>query len=271
MRRPSDRRKLERLEAALEKQNETLAYHAELHETEAKAINAQTNISKAVVREVFPNNDELVRRKSFERRMETHVKTIQQQVCLLSLIAVVALAIAVVLVYRSTTIATQEVSETAPASIAVAVADDALPVAQDIEDFIEPHIVDIDHEPTVDDQAIPYLAKLIWGEARGCTQVQQEAVVWCVLNRVDSDDPYYPDDIIGVITQESQFHGYADDNPIYVDFVEIATDVLEQWEAEKSGSTDVERAIPVDCLWFWGDGDVNYYRTAYNGGDTYTV
>lgn len=35
------------------------------------------------------------------------------------------------------------------------------------------------------------LARMVWGEARGCSTTEQAAVVWCVLNRFDSDDPYY--------------------------------------------------------------------------------
>ena len=52
-----------------------------------------------------------------------------------------------------------------------------------------------------------YIAKAVYGEAGICCTTEQAAVVWCILNRVDSTDPYYPDDIIAVITQTGQFHG----------------------------------------------------------------
>lgn len=47
------------------------------------------------------------------------------------------------------------------------------------------------------------LARTVWGEARGCTTTEQAAVVWCVLNRVDSQD--FPDDILEVLEQPNQF------------------------------------------------------------------
>lgn len=54
---------------------------------------------------------------------------------------------------------------------------------------------------------VEMLAKLIWGEARGVHSTEQKAaVVWCVLNRVDS--PLYPDSIEAVVTQKYQFSGY---------------------------------------------------------------
>lgn len=51
--------------------------------------------------------------------------------------------------------------------------------------------------PTLEDKPAPYipdeaevemLARLIWGEARGvASDMEKEAVAWCVLNRVDAD------------------------------------------------------------------------------------
>ena len=56
------------------------------------------------------------------------------------------------------------------------------------------------------------LARTVWGEARGCGTEQQAAVVWCVLNRVDSER--FPDSIAAVVTQPSQFFGYSASNPV---------------------------------------------------------
>ena len=33
------------------------------------------------------------------------------------------------------------------------------------------------------------LAKMVWGEARGCSTTEQAATIWCVLNRYDSGGP----------------------------------------------------------------------------------
>lgn len=60
------------------------------------------------------------------------------------------------------------------------------------------------------EQDVEMLAKLIWGEARGVkTTTEKAAVVWCVLNRVDSAG--FPNTIEKVVTQPRQFVGYAEE------------------------------------------------------------
>lgn len=111
-----------------------------------------------------------------------------------------------------------------------------------------------------------YIAKAVYGEARGCSTTEQAAVVWCILNRVDSDDPYYEEDIIGVVTQKDQFHGYDQGNPVQPELYALALDVLGRWQAEKNGADDVGRVLPTEYLFFSGDGEQNYFRTEYQGG-----
>lgn len=108
-----------------------------------------------------------------------------------------------------------------------------------------------------------HLARMAWGEARGCTTMHQAATMWCVLNRVDSSDPFYPDDIIGVTTQHQQFHGYNSDHPLTAELYDLALDVLERWQREKDGETGVGRVLPKEYLWFSGDGTVNTFRDGY--------
>ena len=107
-----------------------------------------------------------------------------------------------------------------------------------------------------------YIAKTLWGEARGCPVDEQEQIVWCILNRVDSDNPYFPDDIISVITQPYQFHGYSSGNPIWPELYELSLDVLSRWEAEKRGE-ESNRNLDPEYLYFGGDGKHNYFRTHY--------
>lgn len=107
------------------------------------------------------------------------------------------------------------------------------------------------------------LAKTVWGESRGCTKTEQAAVVWCILNRVDSPD--FPDDIVSVITQRDQFHGYATWYPVEEDILAVVQDVLARWEMEKAGGEDVGRVLPSDYFWFHGDGKHNYFRDGYRG------
>ncbi len=104
------------------------------------------------------------------------------------------------------------------------------------------------------------MAKMLWGEARGCALDNQQKAVWCVLNRVD--DPRFPDTILGVLSQPSQFHGYSPDFPVWDELYAVALDVLTRWSLEKQGVT-VERELPNTYLWFTGDGVQNWFREAY--------
>lgn len=130
------------------------------------------------------------------------------------------------------------------------------------EIFIEPEPIP---EPNPWTTEAEYIAKTIWGEARNCSTTEQAAVVWCILNRVDSSDPYYPDDIVSVVTQKKQFDGYDASFPIEEEYYELALDVIDRWQREKSGETDVGRVLPKEYLWFLGDGEANYFRNAYEG------
>lgn len=108
------------------------------------------------------------------------------------------------------------------------------------------------------------LAKTVWGEASGCTTTEQAAVVWCVLNRVDSPD--FPDDPLEVVQQQNQFSGYSPDYPVWPELLAIAEDVLDRWELEKTAVGDVGRVLPKEYVFFEGDGRHNYFRTEYRGG-----
>ena len=104
------------------------------------------------------------------------------------------------------------------------------------------------------------MAKMLWGEARGCALDNQQKAVWCVLNRVD--DSRFPDTIQGVLSQPSQFHGYSPNFPVWDELKEVARDVLTRWSLEKQGVT-VERELPSTYLWFTGTGVENVFREAY--------
>ena len=104
------------------------------------------------------------------------------------------------------------------------------------------------------------VAKMLWGEARGCELDNQQKAVWCVLNRVD--DPRFPNTIQGVLSQPSQFHGYSPDFPVWDELKEVALDVLTRWSLEKQGVT-VERELPPEYVFFTGDGIQNHFREEY--------
>lgn len=96
-----------------------------------------------------------------------------------------------------------------------------------------------------------YMAKTIWGEARGVSEAEQEKVAWCVLNRVD--DSRFPNTIIGVITAPNQFHGYSSGFPCTDEMYELALDVIYRWQLEKCGG-ESNRNLDPDYLYFCSDG-----------------
>lgn len=117
--------------------------------------------------------------------------------------------------------------------------------------------------PNVED--VNYLAKTMWGEARGVpSKMEIAAVAWCVLNRVDSE--FYPNTIAEVVTAPYQFAGYRESYPVTDELAELATDVLIRWHTEKETGTCEGRVLPPDYFWFSGDGERNYFRNAYRNG-----
>lgn len=122
-------------------------------------------------------------------------------------------------------------------------------------------VVDEEYEPEHPyAKEAKYMAKAIYGEARGYSKTEQAAVAWCILNRVDSDDPYYPDDIISVILQKNQFTGYKASHPVTQEHYELALDVIERWKTGGEG-----RVLPEEYLWFKLEDGRNTFRDAFSG------
>lgn len=131
-----------------------------------------------------------------------------------------------------------------------------------------------DDIPAMDEVSVWYthddaaaLAKLVWGEARGVTSLenasprcQQAAVIWTVLNRLDAG---YADTIMGVLTAPNQFHGYSESNPIDPELLELAYDVLDRWVLEQVEGGDVGRTLPHGYFYFYGDGQHNHFRNEW--------
>ena len=104
------------------------------------------------------------------------------------------------------------------------------------------------------------VAKMLWGEARGCTRDNQIKCAWVVCNRVD--DARFPNTIQGVLSQSSQFHGYDPTYPVTDELYSIAFDVLTRWSYEKQG-IPVRRELPQSFLWFTGNGRENIFREVW--------
>lgn len=103
------------------------------------------------------------------------------------------------------------------------------------------------------------LARVVYGTALYCSADAQRAVMWCVINRVESG--IYPASVVEVCRQPSQWIGYSGDNPVVERLYDMAVEVLESWE---SGG---HRPIPEGCLWFDLDGTGGIVlRTKFEGG-----
>ena len=146
----------------------------------------------------------------------------------------------------------REIHETIPETVAVETDYETEPEIKNVEDKYW--------------REIPYIAKTVWGEARGCSRTEQAAVIWCILNRVDSKLTYMPNNIIDVITQEEQFLGYREEFPVTDSIRELTIDVLTRWELEKIGQENVGRILPSEYLWFYGDGRHNHFRNSFYEG-----
>ena len=124
-------------------------------------------------------------------------------------------------------------------------------------------------EPEViDTSAKDALAKMVWGEARGCSRKEQAACVWVVLNRVD--DPRWPGRILGVLTQKGQFAGYDPANPVEPEIRALVDDVIARWGMEPQCIGSVGRVIPDDYFYWQGDGKHNIFRREYRDTATWS-
>lgn len=90
-----------------------------------------------------------------------------------------------------------------------------------------------------------WAARVLYGTARNNTREQQEAVVWCIINRMES--ALYPNSIEAVCKQEGQWMGYSDTSPVMEDLYQIAYDVLSDWH------NDCHRVVPPEMLWLSWD------------------
>ena len=129
-----------------------------------------------------------------------------------------------------------------------------------VEPEPEPSEAPIYYEMYFTEDDVAEVAKMLWGEARGCTRDNQIKCAWIVCNRVD--DERFPDTIQGVLSQPSQFHGYDPTYPVTDELYSVAFDVLTRWSYEKQG-IPVRRELPESYLWFTGNGVENIFRETY--------
>ena len=114
-----------------------------------------------------------------------------------------------------------------------------------------------------DREDVEYIAKTLWGEARGIeSDMMKAAVAWCILNRVDNYR--WGDTVEEVVTQPNQFHGYAEHHPVTEELAALAEDVLIRWHNEKTTGEIDGRVLPSDYYFFHGyDNNPLYFRKEY--------
>jgi len=110
---------------------------------------------------------------------------------------------------------------------------------------------------------VTLLAKVAFCEARGIkSKTQIACVMWTILNRHDAGYG----SIKYIITAPNQFSYYSSARTVSdygYDLKVLAKDVLERWNQEKNGFTNVGRVLPKDYLWFTGNGSRNNFRNKF--------
>lgn len=119
-------------------------------------------------------------------------------------------------------------------------------------------------EPSLTD--CEFIAQTLYGECRYLSKLEQSAVAWVILNRVDSELPYFPDTVEEVVKQKlgnQKMFAYDPKAPVTEELLQLALDVVTRWGKEHMGKDNVGRTLPIEYLYFWGDGKKNYFRTDY--------
>jgi len=75
-----------------------------------------------------------------------------------------------------------------------------------------------------------YISKVVYGMGKNHDVNSQKAIVWCVLNRVES--PGYSNDIVEVCRQAHQWIDYSDDNPVIESIYDMVLEILKNWHNE---------------------------------------
>lgn len=102
------------------------------------------------------------------------------------------------------------------------------------------------------------VARVLYGTALHHSADAQRAVVWCIINRVESS--LYPDTIEAVCEQESQWMGYSPENPVIESLYKIADEVISGWEGGGY------RAVSPDYLFLTWTRDEIVLKTTFLDG-----
>ena len=125
----------------------------------------------------------------------------------------------------------------------------------------EPEAVDEQAQAAAIEEAAAHreaeaMARVLYGMARYRSREAQEAICWCVLNRVEST--LFPDSVEAVCSQPVQWMGYSAQNPVTQELYNVAYEVLQTW---KNGGI---RPMPQDYLYLsWSETEI-VLRTSFN-------
>lgn len=120
------------------------------------------------------------------------------------------------------------------------------------------------YEPT--EEEIEMMAQVLHHKARGVeSEMERAAVVWCILNRVES--PLYEDTVKDVLEHENQFSAYDPELEVRSTIRYLVMDVVERWQKEMRGRENAGRVLPKEYLYFYGDGEHNYFMPRPNSLD----
>ena len=125
----------------------------------------------------------------------------------------------------------------------------------------EPEPVDVIAQQAAMEQAAihreaQYMARVLYGTARYNSRTAQEAVCWCIINRVESSR--FPNTIEEVCAQDKQWMGYSGSNPVTQELYDVAFGVLETWKNHGI------RMLPQDYLYLSWSEDEIVLRTSFN-------
>lgn len=120
----------------------------------------------------------------------------------------------------------------------------------------------IEHKILNLDEEIKMLAQVVYNEARGVNSItQQAAVIWCVLNRVDSSE--FDNSINKVIKYPNAF-AWKQDTVVEKQFIKLAEDVLIRWLLEKEGYLETGRVLPAEWVYFHSGQGKNNFKQESN-------
>lgn len=72
-----------------------------------------------------------------------------------------------------------------------------------------------------------YISKVVYGMGKNHSVNDQKAIVWCILNRVESAG--FPSTIAEVCQQPQQWIGYSDNNPVLTEIYDMVLPILKGW------------------------------------------